>query len=481
MSQQVGVQIQSGPSPWQILQQDEHGYGSIELAGEWEPAASGDADRGPHWVEARLAHESSGGPVSLELDWTRAAMGPDRSWRMSVKRIPAGGLYRVETRVCRRDLPDERPLRGDYVHCLGVGDLWCIAGQSNASGTGAGIVEDPPEAGVHMFANDEQWKLATHPLEDATGTLHPITITGIYHGHSPWLAFAKRVKARLGFPIGLLPTALGGSPLQRWNPDEPGEADLYANMMDVIQKAGGSIRGIVWYQGEADCSPGLSDSYRARFEQFVQRVRRDLRAPRLPIITAQINRTTTTSCQLSPPKDAAHAAADQRAWSAVREAQRQAARDIPGLYLVPTLDLSLSDNIHIAAPSEVVLGERFAQVAIGKVYGKSALDEFPELTEARFASQERCELVLGFRHVAGGWSPVGPVEDFRVEDEQGQTPIDRVVLGEGGEVRIRLSRAPEGAVWLHAAYGADPLVRLRDANRRPIVAFSVQIPHGPAT
>lgn len=477
MSTQVGVQIQSGPSPWRIIQQDEHGYGSIELAGQWKPAAAGDVDRGPHWVEARLVHESSGWPVSTALDWASADVGPDGSWHMTIERIPAGGLYRLETRVSRRNLPDERPLRGDYVHCLGVGDLWCIAGQSNASGTGAGMVDDPPEAGVHMFANDEQWKLATHPLEDATGTLHPITVTGIYHGHSPWLTFAKRVKARLGSPIGLIPTAMGGSPLQRWNPSEPGQADLYANMMDMIHKAGGSIRGIVWYQGESDCSPGPADSYLARFGQFVQSVRDDLGYPRLPILTAQINRTTTTSCQLSPPRDATHAAAAQRAWSTVREAQRQAARDIPGVYLVPTLDLSLSDNIHIAAPSEVVLGERFAQVAIGKVHGKEALDEFPELSDAQLSGDDGNELAMQFRHVSGGWAPVGPVEDFRVEDAQGQVPVNRVELGEHGHVRLQLARAPEGSVWLHAAYGADPLVRLCDANRRPIVAFSVQVPH----
>ena len=62
-----------------------------------------------------------------------------------------------------------------------------------------------------------------------------------------------------------------------------------------------------------------------------------------------------------------------------------------------------------------------------------------------------------------------------VEDENGWVPIEDVALGEDGEVRIRLSRAAKGTAWLHMAYGADPLVRLRDSNRRPVVAFSVEV------
>lgn len=475
MAMHVGVTIDSGPNAWQVLQQDESGCAGIELSGRWAPQAAGDTESGPHWVEVRLVYESSACPVSSALDWTPAEMGPDGSWQKALQDVPAGGLYRVETRVCRRGLPDERPLRGDYVHCLGVGDLWCIAGQSNAAGTGSGIVEDRPELGVHLFGNDEQWKLATHPLEDATRTRHPVTITGIHHGHSPWLAFAKCLKQRLGLPIGLIPTALGGSPLQRWNPQEPGEADLYENMMDMIRKTGGQIRGIVWYQGESDCNPASSRSYGARFRQFVEQVRSDLQAPDLPVITAQLNRSTTSSLRVSPAPGGELPPDTQRAWSAVREAQRQAANEIPFVYLVPTLDLSLSDTIHTSSPSEVLLGERFAQVALGKVYGTKALDDFAELVEAGFTGPEGRDIAARFQNIAGGWLAIGLVEDFQVEDENGWVPIEDVALGEDGEVRIRLSRAAKGTAWLHMAYGADPLVRLRDSNRRPVVAFSVEV------
>jgi hypothetical protein len=201
-------------------------------------------------------------------------------------------------------------------------------------------------------------------------------------------------------------------------------------------------------------------------------VRRDLAAPELPILTAQLNRCTTENLRMSPPLDSAVSAETHRGWSMVREAQRQAAKEIPGVYIVPTLDLTLADNIHTSSPSEVVMGERFAQVALGRVYGRPALDRFPDLVEAKLDGQD---IVARFRHVAGGWWPLGPVEDFRVEDAKGVIPIAQVTLGDEGDVRIRLSRTPDVPLWLHAAYGADPVVRLRDSNRHPVIAFSVPI------
>ena len=340
----VGVTIEAGPAAWQIYQQDAGGHATIDLAGTWSPLPGTSHEQGRQVVQVRLVlHEASGCPVTFELDWMAAKMVADGTWTAAMRDVPAGGPYRVETRVLRRGLGDDRPLRGDYIHCLGVGDLWVIAGQSNASGTGAGIAEDSPELGVHLFGNDETWRLATHPVEDATATLHPITMTGIYHGHSPWLAFAKSLKRSLGYPIGLIPAALGGSPLQRWNLAEPGRADLYDNLLAMVGLAGGAIRGVVWYQGESDCSPALSATYQVRFRTFAASLRRDLGSPDLPILTAQLNRFTTPSLALSPT-GRCDAAAD-RGWSVVREAQRRLAQELPHVAVVPTLDLFLSDNI----------------------------------------------------------------------------------------------------------------------------------------
>ncbi|NOZ23967.1 MAG: sialate O-acetylesterase [Planctomycetes bacterium] len=459
IQKKMGVLIDNGPSDWQVLQQNDRGFAAVDLSGRWH------AQEQKRRVEARVVYESPSAPATKSLDWTPAEARDDNTWSITLPNIPAGGPYRIETRVWRRGGPDERPLRGDYVHHLGVGDLWCIAGQSNASGTGLGIAEDGPELGVHLFANDETWKLACHPLEDATNTLHPITITGIFHGHSPWLAFAKMLKRHLAIPIGLIPTALGGSALRPWNPKDKGKPVLYENMMDMIRKAGGRIKGIVWYQGESDANSENAASYKDRFAQFVSSVREGLNTPDLPILTAQLSRCTNPV----PSKEL------DQAWTVLREQQRQAAKQISNVHVIPTLDLPLSDDIHISAPGCVTLGQRFADVALGKVYGHPVSDTFPEIASAHFRDGERRELVLTFDHVPGGWHPRKPPEGFTVEGPDGFIPIEWTDFGEGSQIILRLAGPTEGPVTVHGAYGRNPKVRLCDANQRPFVAFSTQV------
>ena len=57
--------------------------------------------------------------------------------------------------------------------------------------------------------------MASHPLADNTGTRHPVNQETVQVGHSPWLSFARTLRRFVPHPIGLIPTALGGSPRGR--------------------------------------------------------------------------------------------------------------------------------------------------------------------------------------------------------------------------------------------------------------------------
>lgn len=450
-----GVSIQEGPRDWQILQQDREGHASVRLAGVYRTNA-------PEFrVEARVVRENDGRPANRDVDWRAAELLPDQRWRLELSGIPAGGLYRIETRVWRTKCPDIRPMRGDYVHHLGVGDLWVIAGQSNASGTGTGYVDDPPTLGVHLFGNDEQWKLAAHPLEDATRSLHPITVHGVFQAHSPWISFGRRLLGEQGHPIGLIPTAMGGSPLRRWDPG----ADLYNNMLDMVRKAGGRVRGIVWYQGESDANPQGSKDYLERFSRFVAGIRRDLDDPQLPIVTGQLGRYTNAG--QDPQK--------HRSWSAVREAQRQAARQLQQVALVTGIDLPLCDEIHLSSAANVLLGQRFAEAVLA-ASARRTLPPGIHLVRTEWIMQPSPALRLHFETPAAGWVKVGPVEDFRVEDAMGPVELTAIEVDDRGWVDLRLGRGPGGGVTVHAHYGANPIPSLRDRDQRPIYAFTVTVP-----
>jgi sialate O-acetylesterase len=350
-------------------------------------------------------------------------------------------------------------MRGDYVHHVGVGDLWVIAGQSNAAGTGTGPVLDPPELGIHQLGQDECWKLAAHPLEDATDTRHPVTVHGVFQAHSPWLAFARRLHAELGHPIGLIPTAMGGSALAAWMPGKP----LANNFADLVRIAGGRVRGMVWHQGESDVMGDTVDAYPAAFRTAMAGLRAACGDPQLPCITGQLGRWT------GAPDDAA-----QRRWTRQREQQRQLAREL-GHHVVPTVDLALGDEIHFTAHANVELGRRYAATVLNAVYGRSLPHPGIELRQATWRDTERRRLRLAFPRPPAGWVKVGPVQDFTVTDVDGAIAINEVHLGDDGQVDLTLSRAAGANAVVHAHFGSYPHPSLRDQDQRPITGFSVQL------
>ena len=454
MENQTGAIIEQGPEDWQILQQDESGNGSIELGGRWQYEIPGQ-------VEARLVWEDTGVPVAAGLDWRAAQTREDGTWEAALKGIPAGGLYRLETRLRTAENPaGEWSPRGDMRHFLGVGDLWVIAGQSNSAGYGRGPCQDPPEMGVHLFRNSERWALASHPMNESTDTRHPVNRENANPGHSPYLQFGRLLKRTLCHPVGLVQTALGGSPLTRWNPGEPGPADLFENMVQCVQKAGGKVRGILWYQGESDAGTGADAStYARRFGRAAAAWREALGDPELPVLTVQVNRV------YQPPDTDA-----DRRWSQVREAQRQAARQSPGTAVVPALDLPLSDHIHTSPAGNVLLGERLARAALGLVYGRKVAWKAPDLARARRRGNR---VELEFENVVSRMDAVDPEANcFRVDDETGEVPIAAVVYPQDHRVELVLERPLHGAARVHGGYGMAPATAPADMERfLPMLAF----------
>jgi sialate O-acetylesterase len=347
-------------------------------------------------------------------------------------------------------------------HCIGVGDLWLIAGQSNSVGYGRGPYNDPPEPGIHMFRHNEQWALATHPMGDSTDTCHPVNQEGANPGHSPYLQFARVLRRALGYPIGLIPTALGGSPLSRWNPAEPGPSDLFENMVQSVQRAGGVVRGMGWYQGESDTSTTeIAVSYADRFVSAVRAWREALHAPELPLLTVQLNRTNPTADT-----------AAMRNWSLVRECQRQMTRRLSGVAVVPSLDLTVCDGIHTSAEGNLVLGERLARAALGMVYGRSINWQAPDLQSAtRLGNGDVIELkfVPVTSRIASMDSNVNP---FLVEDKEGPLAVRKVVYTGCDTIRIELERTLGADAKVHGGYGVSPALMPSDFERlMPVLAF----------
>lgn len=149
-------------------------------------------------VYARVVREESGESVS---QWTKARTEGENLWKVVLKGIPAGELYRVETGFDANDRADmDGLMHGAMIHHVAVGDLYVIAGQSNSVGYGGDMVCDPPELGISLLRNSCRWDLASHPLNESKDTIHPVNQEYANPGHSPWLLFAKMVKRETDAP-----------------------------------------------------------------------------------------------------------------------------------------------------------------------------------------------------------------------------------------------------------------------------------------
>lgn len=464
---QFGVEITAGPQNWAILQQRD-GFAVISLSGIWRLTA----DLIPKYAQVfvRVMSEEDGSEI---ITYMPCSMLNDQKWSVTLDKVPAGGLYRIETSLQVDDNPaKEWNVRGDMIHHMGVGDLWVIAGQSNAAGYGKGPFNDPPVLGIHLMRNSGQWDLASHPFNESTRSIHLENSEQGNPGHSPFLAFAKMVRKITNYPIGLVQTALGGSPLSSWNPDENGV--LYRNMLQIVQSVGGRVKGVLWYQGCSDCGPEESQSYLARFKRMVEAWRTDLGCALLPVLTVQLNRYTVSQDTEthSQPNSSINSL-----WGVVREAQRKAALEIPNVYVIPALDCALSDEIHNSPAGNMLIGERLAKVALAEVYGVQVNHRAPNLSAAsigELTAEGLSTIHLKFENVFGYLISIGPMEAvFAVEDTVGRVEIAQWKIIGKSEIELVLVRKPGEDTQVHGAYETNPayFLPLDTGTYMPMLGF----------
>ncbi len=425
-----GVTIDSGVKPWTILQQDGTGGAKLTMSGRWRTAMK----RKSPQVYVRIFKDGTFSPISRTHDLIRAqtvidpavtgdTAGKVGTWSLTIERVPCGGPYRIETFVTSPEVGLSGP-RGESVHFVGVGDVWLIGGQSNASGTALSPIDDPSEIGVHEYLPHTGWRLAVHESY-----------------HHPWLLFAKMLKKELGYPIGLIPTAVGGSPISRWDPAQNG--DLFADMVKRFKGAESGIRGVLWYQGESDVQPVDHQQYKARFKRYLAGTREMAGNPKLPIITVQLNRRTDCI--------------DPLGWEEIREHQRQLSHELNDVFLISVFDSVLTDVIHNGSLGNLLIAQRTVETALGGVYGRDLHFRAPECVSATLTTADTID--LKFENVAAQLDYSGRPNHsfpFEVRDVQGVVPVKSFSIPALDTFRIVLARPLTGPATVVGAPGSCP-------------------------
>jgi hypothetical protein len=275
--------------------------------------------------------------------------------------------------------------------------------------------------------------------------------------------FAKKIRKALGYPIGLVPTAVGGSSVSQWDPGQNGI--LFTNMKRRLAGAGMRIRGCLWYQGESDTGASDYPEYKTRFGRFVAGLRQAVHDPELPLITVQLNRVTGQRN-------------DGDGWEAMREIQRQLAHEIENMFVFSIFEAGLCDGIHISSMGNMVIAERAVSTALGGVYGRPVNYRHPECVSAKKTGRKAVD--LRFENVKGRLDhecAIGNGFPFAVRDEKGAVDVAGYSIRERNVFRIELARPISGkATVVGAPDCCPPEIVPRDIDGcRAMLGFTMDL------
>jgi sialate O-acetylesterase len=120
-----------------------------------------------------------------------------------------------------------------------------------------------------------------------------------------------------------------------------------------------ALRGLVWYQGEADTS--WAAGYTAALRDFIAQGRAEFRDAALPCYLVQL-------ANYDPALKRPGAPARGPVWAALRQSQLEVLRAEPRSGLAVATDVGLADKIH--PPDKRTVGERLARWALVQVYAR---------------------------------------------------------------------------------------------------------------
>jgi hypothetical protein len=182
------------------------------------------------------------------------------------------------------------------VDYIGIGDIFIIAGQSNA----VGQMSDyrpyyHPTLKAGLFGNDYTWKELVDPVDDATGQVDSVSLDTLYHG-SCWINLATYLMQDQSVPVAFVPCALVGTVISSWQPgaDHQDRTTLYGSMVYRGLQTG--CKAVLWWQGESDAVAGtLEATYNASMDTLANSIYSDLGIKLIPCKIFDLDQAPWTS------------------------------------------------------------------------------------------------------------------------------------------------------------------------------------------
>lgn len=350
-------------------------------------------------------------------------------------------------------------------------------------------------------------RVSEHPLEQFVGqTWAPCTPESVEHFSAVAYHFAREIHEKARVPVGVIQTAWGGTPIEAWTPlsaiaEEPALMPVFAEWSKLMaahetsllefprrlreweraveeakaqgrtppdrpelrRRPGGQwmpsglfnamvapltkmpVRGVIWYQGEANTAPERAPLYERLFQTLIRGWRRAWHRSSLPFLFVQL---------------ANYRGAEDGMWPEVREAQRKALQ-LAHTAMAVTIDIGNPVDIHPRNKREA--GRRLALAARALVYGEAVEHSGPLFRMARRGSGG---VRIWFDHCGGGLVSRGTLAGFEAAGEDGVFQPEKARI-EGCTVVVESPNARS----VRYAWKDDPPAPLSNAAGLPASPF----------
>ncbi|WP_343702175.1 sialate O-acetylesterase [Chitinophaga sp.] len=324
------------------------------------------------WGKARPAAK-----IKITTSWNGKSYtvqaGSDSLWRVSVSTPAAGGPFNITF-----DDGEKLVLKN-----ILIGEVWVCSGQSNMSMPIKGFRNQPIEGSNDVLINAKNPKIrlfqVNRQLSDKAQfdanvrRWEEADVESVNEMSAVGYLFARIIQERLDVPVGIIHTSWGGTRIEAWmsasslqqfpsvKVPAPGDGTklnqnsptvLYNAMINPI--AGFSIKGALWYQGEANRKN--AQPYAQQMLSMVSDWRKHWNCGEWPFYYVQIAPYKYDNDNHSPY---------------LREAQLQALKIIPNSAMAVTADIGKEQSIH--PPDKMTVAKRLAYCALARDYGISGL------------------------------------------------------------------------------------------------------------
>lgn len=259
----------------------------------------------------------------------------DARQRLLVSRALAYGNH--SDKRMQKEVADKMPPK-DKLH------LYLLIGQSNMAGRGALDSEKRiSRSRLLTFAPNNEWTYAIEPLHHDKPAIA---------GAGLGMSFARQMAdADKNITVGLIPCAVGGTPLERWQKG----GDLYEAALVRAHEAlkAGTLKGILWHQGEADSgSESKSRNYAERLSGMVRDLRADLAVGDVPFVAGKLGEFLAVETKDKKPTF----------WPLVNAQIATLPTLVKNAAFVESTGLKdKGDGVHFDTASLRIFGERYAE------------------------------------------------------------------------------------------------------------------------